>query len=171
MHIHLTWSCRVCAGVAFLCLLCAFLPALPLRSEFTNNTLQKQRWGTFFSLRCECHNRYNKLLLCNFLKMLILHDGIKVSKNGIFVLFSKKEQKPVSFKKDPKETDLKNGWVVSKNVFISTLIIFHTFFAIFPWSHDLEWVTSLSIWLVALRTPRVYVPGNKKAENYWYLNT
>jgi len=49
--------------------------------------------------------------------MVILHDGIKVSKNGIFVLFSKKERKPVSFKKDPKETDLKNGWVVSKKRF------------------------------------------------------
>jgi len=33
-------------------------------SELTNNTLRKQRWGTFFTLKFECNNRYNMLLLC-----------------------------------------------------------------------------------------------------------
>jgi len=40
--------------------------ALPFRSELTNNTLQNQRWVHFFTLNFECHNRYNKLLLCNY---------------------------------------------------------------------------------------------------------
>jgi len=65
MYINLTWNCRVCVGVAFLCLLCAFLPSLPLCSELINKTLWKQRWSTFFALEIECHNSYNKSLLCN----------------------------------------------------------------------------------------------------------
>jgi len=32
-----------------------------------------------------------------------------------------------------------------------------SFFVIFPWSHDLEKVTPLSVWLGVRRTPRVYV--------------
>ena len=39
--------------------------ALPLWSELTNNTLRKKDGVHFFSLKFECHNRYNKLLLCN----------------------------------------------------------------------------------------------------------
>jgi len=58
-----------------------------------------------------------------------------------------------------------------KPVFFSTLIIFQSFFVIFHWSHDLEQVSSLSIWLGARHTPKVYVHGMEKAENYWHLNT
>ena len=36
-----------------------------------------------------------------------------------------------------------------------SIIIFQSFFVIFPWSHDLKKVTSLSIWLDVSRTPRV----------------
>jgi len=56
--------------------------ALPLRTELTNNTLWKKRWGTFFTLNLECYNRYNKLLF--ILKIVILHDGIKTIQNGVF---------------------------------------------------------------------------------------
>jgi len=56
-------------------------------------------------------------------------------------------------------------------VFFSTLITFQSFFVIFPWSHDLQQVASLSVWLGVRRTPRVHVPGNEEAENYWHLNT
>jgi len=62
------------------------------------------------------------------------------------------------------------GCFENKRVF-STLIIFQFFFAIFSWSHDLEQVTSLSVWLGVRRTPRVKVPGNEEADNYWHLNT
>jgi len=61
---------RLCGGVAFLCLLRAFLPsfanqALALRSEVTNNTFLKQRLGALFTLKLECHNSYKSLLLCD----------------------------------------------------------------------------------------------------------
>jgi len=37
--------------------------------------------------------------------VVILHDEIKTLQNGVFVLFLKKEPKPVSFKKTTKKTD------------------------------------------------------------------
>jgi len=36
---------------------------------------------------------------CVILKMVILHDSITTIQNSVFVFFSKKEQKPVSYKK------------------------------------------------------------------------
>jgi len=42
---------------------------------------------------------------------------------------------------------------------------------IFPWAHDLEKVTSLSVSLGLRRTPRVDVPDIEKCENYWHFNT
>jgi len=56
-------------------------------------TLRKNTDGVnFFTLIFEYHNRYNKLLLCNFLKMVRLHDAVKIIENGVFVIFLKKEQ-------------------------------------------------------------------------------
>jgi len=83
-----------------------------------------------------------------------------------FLCFSQKNTNLFLFKK-PKKTDLKNKWVVflKKNRFFSTLIIFQSFFVIFSWSHDLEQVTSLSVWLGVRGTLRVYVLGNEEAEN------
>jgi len=43
-----------------------------------------------------------------------------------------------------------------KNGFFSTLIIFQSFFAIFPWSHDLEQVTSLSVWFTSQLPGRMF---------------
>jgi len=79
--------------------------------------------------------------------MVILHDEIKTIQNWVFVLF-KKEEKSVSFQK-PKQIDLKKhvGWFYLKNGFFSILVIFQPFFVIFPWLHDLEQATSLSVWL------------------------
>jgi len=37
-----------------------------------------------------------------------------------------------------------------------------------PWSHNLEKVTSLSIWLGVRCTPRIYAPGIEECENYWH---
>jgi len=54
-------------------------------------THSKNRDGVnFFTLIFECHNRYNKLWLCNFLKMVILHDAVKIIESGFFCAFFKK---------------------------------------------------------------------------------
>ena len=95
--------------------------------------------------------------------MVTLHDAIKTIQNGVFVFFSK-EHKPVSLKKN-KKTDLKNRRLFQKLFFLKPNYL-SIFFAIFPWSHDLKQVTSLSVWLGARRTPRVYVSGNEEAENW-----
>ena len=93
----------------------------------------------------------------------MLHDVTKTIPNGDFV-FSLKN-KTYFFSKKQKTRIKKNPG------FFSTLIIFQSFFMIFSWSHDLEQVTSLSVWSGVRRTPRVKVPGNEETENYWHLNT
>jgi len=84
--------------------------------------------------------------------MATLHDARKTIQNGIFVFKLKKN----CFSKR-KKTNWKEpgGLFFRKNGFFSPLIIFQSFFVIFPWSHDLEKVTWLSAWLGAFRTPRV----------------
>jgi len=77
------------------------------------------------------------------------------------------------FKKTQKKTNLKKTRGLEfflKNGFNATLI-FQSFFVIFPWSYDLEQLTSLSVWLGVRRTPRVKDHYNEEAENYWHLNT
>jgi len=52
-----------------------------------------------------------------------------------FCVFLKKEQKPVSFQKSPKNPNLKKTGGLEffeKNGFFSTLTIFQSFFVIFP---------------------------------------
>jgi len=58
----------------------------------------------------------------------------------------KKEQKTVSLQKIQNNGFKKDTRVgFKKNGFFSTLTIFQSFFMIFPWSHDLEQVASLSV--------------------------
>jgi len=64
--------------------------ALPPWSELTNNTLWNQTWRTFLYLSFECRHRYNN------------PNVIKTIQNGVFVFLIKKEQKPVSSKKNNK---------------------------------------------------------------------
>jgi len=45
------------------------------------------------------------------------------------------------------------------------IIVFQSFFVIFPWLYHLETVRSLSV------SPRVLVPGIEECENYWYVKT
>jgi len=89
--------------------------ALPLWSELTNNTLRKQRWGTFFTLNFECHNRYNKLLLCNsengdiaWCNKTNTEWGLSVLKKRTKTSFFLKKRKKTFFCKYPKI----NRWVV-----------------------------------------------------------
>jgi len=54
------WECLFSVCCAHAC------QVLPLWSELTNNTLRNKDMVHFFTHNFECHNRYNKLLLCNF---------------------------------------------------------------------------------------------------------
>jgi len=77
-------------------------------------TLCKNKNGVhFFTLIFECHNRYNKLLLCNSEN----GDIACCNKNNSvgFCVFLKKEHKPVSFQKEKQKNsdkEQKNRWVV-----------------------------------------------------------
>ena len=73
--------------------------------------------------------------------MVILHDAKYNSEWG-FYAFLKIEQRPVSFQNKTQKTELKKqGVVFLKNVFTH-------------WSHGLEQVTALPVWLGARRTLR-----------------
>ena len=47
MFINLTWKCRVCVCVAFLCLLCALLPSLTNLEWIDQQHFAKTKMGTF----------------------------------------------------------------------------------------------------------------------------
>ena len=111
----------------------------------------------FFTRSFECHNRYNKLLLCNS------KNGDIASRNrntweGFFLRFFLKRRKTCFFSKNTIIPELKKhkrlGGMdfIKKNGFFSTLIIFQSFSAIFPWSCALEQVRSRSVWLGVART-------------------
>ena len=69
MYINLTWNCRICVGVAFLCLLCAFLPNpyhfLANWPTTPSTVCEDKDWVHSFTLKLDCHNSYNKWWLCN----------------------------------------------------------------------------------------------------------
>ena len=139
MCINLTWNCRVCVGVASSVCWGRSCQALSLWSELNKDGAH------FFTLKCECHNRYNKLF-CVILKLLILHDAIKTIQSGVFV-FLKKGTKTCFFSKS-KKFGLKNRWVVfsKKYIFLNPDCL-SILCVVFPWSHDLVQVTSLPMWL------------------------
>ena len=64
MYKNLTWNCSVCVEVAFLCFLCTILLSFTTLEWIDQHTVRKQRW-VFFTLKLECHNSYNNLLLCD----------------------------------------------------------------------------------------------------------
>jgi len=101
--------------------------------------------------------------------MVILHNAIKTIQNGVFVFFWKKN-KNLFLSKNPNKKK-QEGWnFFKKRIFLNPDYL-STLFVIFPWSPDLEQLTSLSVWLAVRRTPRVKDPGNEEAENYWHSNT
>jgi len=111
MHINLTWNCRGCFSLFAVCMLTNYQP-LPLRSELTNNTLRKQRWVPFFSLKFECHNRYNKLLKCNSENGDVAQCNKNNFKMGAFRFSLRKNKNLFLFKKQKNIKKNKNGWVV-----------------------------------------------------------
>ena len=79
--------------------------------------------------------------------------------------FNKKQKNGLTKEKNQKGCVFKKKWIFLNPGYLSI------FFVIFPWSHDLEQVTSLSVWLGVRRTSRVKVPVNEEAANYWHLST
>jgi len=81
-----TWNCRVCVGVAFLCLQCAFLPS------FTTLERADQLHFAKTKMYISLLSNYNAIIAitsycCVILQMLMLHNAIKTIQNGAFVLF------------------------------------------------------------------------------------
>jgi len=95
-YTNLTGNFRVCVGVAFLCLLCAFLPSHTTLGVYCQTTFCENKYGVhFFTLNFECHNRYSKFLLCHSEN----GDIAWSSKNNSKLGFLKKTTKSCLFKK------------------------------------------------------------------------
>jgi len=92
----------------------------------------------FFILKFECHNTYDKLLLCTSENGYIA-SGSKTIQNGVFVFFFK-EKRPVCFQENQKLGFKRKPRLVvfSKKRFFQPWLSFNPFFLIFPWSHHLE---------------------------------
>ena len=128
MHINFTWNCRVCVGVVFLCLLCAFLPSLTTYEWTDQQHIAKSKMG-YISLSSVSNAIIGiASYYCVILKIVILHVGIKTIQNGVFsclwkknkILFLfKKRKKTVFFKRTQKTGGL---FVLKKNRFFSTLV-------------------------------------------------
>ena len=97
MYINLTWNCRICVVVAFLCLLFAFLPNFyHFGAKWPTTPCEDKDWVHSFTLKLECHNSYNKLWLCNSANCDIAWCNKNNPEWGFCVFFLKK--KPVSLK-------------------------------------------------------------------------
>jgi len=152
-YINVKWNGKVCVGVAFFCLLCACLPSPTTLEWIDQQYFAKTKMG-YISLPSDL----NAILIgitsyCLILKMVILHDAIKQFRIGFLYFFWKKNENLFLFKKTKKRLK-KTCELLFWNPFFSILIIFQSFFVIFLWSHDLEQVTSLSVWLGVRRTPK-----------------
>jgi len=84
---YLTWNCRVCVEVGFLCLLCACLPNLTTLEWIDQQRFAKTKMG-YISLPLNL----NAIIgitshYCVILKIVILHDTMKTIHNGVFVFF------------------------------------------------------------------------------------
>jgi len=103
--------------------------AKPLHlSELTNNTLRNKDGVHFFTLKFECHNRYNKLLVRNSASGDIAWCNKNNSQFTMgFLRFSSKRTKTCFFKENKKP-----GYKKAKNGFFSTLIISFNPFCDFP---------------------------------------
>ena len=113
-------------GSCFLCFLCAFsCQALPLWSELTNNTLRKKDGVHFFILTLECHNSYNRLLLCNSANGDIAWWNKNNSEWGFCVFFTKRIKTCII---SIKKKQIKRTWGLFLKIrFFLTLIIFQPF--------------------------------------------
>jgi len=157
MCINFTWKCRVRVRVVFLCLLRACLPSHATLKWIYQQHFQKQGWVHLFTLNFEFHNRYNKLLLRNSESGEIAWCSVSNTEWGFCVFFLL--TKTCFFSKHPqkrvKKTKKLVGWFSLENNGFSQPWLSFKLLVIFLWSHDLEQVTSLSIWLGVRSTPTV----------------
>jgi len=156
-YINLKWNGSVCVGVAFLCLLCAWLPNLTTLEWIDQQHFAKTKMA-YISLTSDLNAIIGiKSYYFVILKMVILRDAMKTIQNSVFVFFPKKSKNLFLFKKTTKKRIRKqNMWIVLfQTRDFSTHYLSTLFFVIFTWSHDLEQVTSLSVWLGARCTLKV----------------
>jgi len=100
MQINLTWNCRVCVEMVFLCLLCSFLPSLTTL-EWIDQKFEKTKMG-YISLPSNLNGIIGiTSYYCVILKIMILHNATKTIKNKVFPFSLEKEQNLVSFQKKP----------------------------------------------------------------------
>jgi len=132
MYINLTWNCRVCVGVAFLCLLWEFLPSLTsFGVNWPTTRCENKDEVRFFTLKFECNNGY-KLLLCKSENV----DIACCNKNNWewgFCVFQKKRTNTCFFSKNIK-VRIKKGQKAGrvfffpwKRFFLNPDIIFQSF--------------------------------------------
>jgi len=135
------------------CVCCAqSCQALPLWSELTNHILRNRDGVHFFTLKFECHNRYNKSLVCNSASGNSAWCNKNNSEWGFRIFL--KQQKPISFQKKLK-TRIKKEQKVR---FFLNPDYLSTFFCDFPFIAR-SGVSYGPVWLGVRRTPGVKVPG------------
>ena len=150
-YINLTWNDRVYVGVAFFCLLCACLPNLTTLEWIDQQHIAKTKVRCI-SLPSNLNTAISiKSYYCVILKMVILHDAIKTIQNRFLCFFLKKEQKHVFSKKWINE----DMWIVFFKPGFFNPDYLSTLFRDFSLMARSRKVTSLPVWLVALRTPKV----------------
>ena len=72
--------------VAFLFLLCLLTKPYHFGVNWPPTLCENKDWVHFFTLKFECHKKYNKLLLCNSENGIIVWCK-KTMQNGVYVLF------------------------------------------------------------------------------------
>jgi len=166
MRINLTWTCRVCVGMAFFCLLCTCLPSLTSLEWADQQHFAKTKMG-YISLPSilnaiigiTCYH-------CVILKMVILHDVIKLILNCFFPFSLQKEQNLVSSKKKKKQnffltTQKKQAAVFfEKNRFSTTLMKIKTRLKHIICITDIAVVCYLiaTLWAVWQKQPKYDLP-------------
>jgi len=135
-HVHKLDVKLQSVWVAFLCLLCVFLPKpCPFGVNWPTTLCENKDGIHFFTLKFECHNRYNKLLLCNSENGDIASCDKNISKWSFCVFLCKKNKKLFLFKKTKNEKQV--GCYFDKSGFSQPRLSFNPF-CDFPWSHTLE---------------------------------
>jgi len=156
MYINLTWNWHSLCGSGIL-LFAVRVLGKPYNSgvNWPTTLFENKDRIHFFTLKSECHNRYNKLLLCNSENGDIAWYNKKNSQWG-FCVFLKKNKNLFLFKKNKKNRIKKNKKEVgcfSKVWFFSTPVVFQSFLW-FSLDRTILKVTSLSICLGVRRTLR-----------------
>jgi len=109
MYINLTWNCRVCVGMAFICLLCAFLLSFTTLKWIGQQHFAKTNWDGvhFFTLKLGCHNSYNTVLCDSANGDIALCN--KNNSEWVIMFFFEKRTKTCFFSKKPKKPEFEKN--------------------------------------------------------------